>query len=202
MVREDIVGGLKLALAKGDTLKNAMMSFYQAGYKKEEIEEAARELMGYSEQPVQSSYEEQPKPMQQITQQPQPQQTPQKSQPIYIQKPIQENKELEFYTPKPTIQRPAQTVKPQEIYTTPQPTPIVQKTEQVKQEFYTPVQQPHPKYSQHLNQGSEEHKRSGTLMMIIILIIVLLLLLGALAGLILYKENIIEFINGFIGKYF
>ena len=44
MVNEEIFGGLKLALSKGETLKQAMMSFYNAGYKREEIEEAARAL--------------------------------------------------------------------------------------------------------------------------------------------------------------
>ena len=44
MVREDIIGGLKSALFRGESLKQAMMSFYNAGYKKEEIEEAARAL--------------------------------------------------------------------------------------------------------------------------------------------------------------
>lgn len=44
MVNEEILGGLKLALFKGESLKQAMMSFYNAGYKKEEIEGAARVL--------------------------------------------------------------------------------------------------------------------------------------------------------------
>ena len=44
MVREDILGGLRNALARGQPLKQAMMSFYNAGYLKEEIEEAARAL--------------------------------------------------------------------------------------------------------------------------------------------------------------
>jgi len=44
MVREDILGGLRLALSKGQSLPNAMQSFYNAGYQKEEIEEAARAL--------------------------------------------------------------------------------------------------------------------------------------------------------------
>jgi len=44
MVRGDIVGGLKVALSRGEPLQKAMQSFYNAGYKKEEIEEAAREL--------------------------------------------------------------------------------------------------------------------------------------------------------------
>lgn len=44
MIREDIIGGLKSALTRGYSLKDAMVSFYNAGYKKEEIEEAARRL--------------------------------------------------------------------------------------------------------------------------------------------------------------
>lgn len=42
MIRADIFGGLKLALTKGETLKQAMISFYNAGYNKAEIEEAAK----------------------------------------------------------------------------------------------------------------------------------------------------------------
>jgi len=42
LTNQEILGGLKSALARGQTLKKAMMSFYQAGYKKEEIEDAAR----------------------------------------------------------------------------------------------------------------------------------------------------------------
>jgi Fe2+ transport system protein B len=44
MVRQDILGGLKTALEKKQSLHQAMMSFYNAGYKKEEIEEAAKIL--------------------------------------------------------------------------------------------------------------------------------------------------------------
>jgi len=44
MVREDILSGLRLALSQGESLKNAMMSFYNAGYKKQDIEDAARAL--------------------------------------------------------------------------------------------------------------------------------------------------------------
>lgn len=54
MVREDILGGLKIALSKGQSLESAMQSFYNAGYKKEEIEEAARALYSsMSQQPYQ-----------------------------------------------------------------------------------------------------------------------------------------------------
>ena len=44
MVNQEIVEGLRLALSRGYSLENAMMSFYNAGYKKEDIEDAAREL--------------------------------------------------------------------------------------------------------------------------------------------------------------
>ena len=44
MVRSEIVEGFKVALHKGESLKEAMMSFYNAGYSKKDIEEAARNL--------------------------------------------------------------------------------------------------------------------------------------------------------------
>jgi len=49
MSNEFILEGLKNALNKGQSLKDAMMSFYNAGYKKEEIEKAARQLHMHSE---------------------------------------------------------------------------------------------------------------------------------------------------------
>ena len=44
MAREDIVIGLENAISKGQSLKDAMQSFYNAGYSQEEVENAAREL--------------------------------------------------------------------------------------------------------------------------------------------------------------
>ena len=44
MVREELVEGLKYAISKGESLPRAMMSFYNAGYLKKDIEEAARFL--------------------------------------------------------------------------------------------------------------------------------------------------------------
>lgn len=42
---QEILGGLRAAIERGSTLKQAMMSFYQAGYDKSEIEDAARAYM-------------------------------------------------------------------------------------------------------------------------------------------------------------
>ena len=49
MVNKDILEGLRTALQRGYTLEQAMMSFFNAGYKKEEIEDAARYLHEHSE---------------------------------------------------------------------------------------------------------------------------------------------------------
>ena len=42
MVNESILGGLRTAIEHKSSLKQAMQSFYNAGYNKEEIEEAAK----------------------------------------------------------------------------------------------------------------------------------------------------------------
>ena len=60
MVREDILGGLRTALARGQTLRQAMMSFYNAGYIKEEIEEAAKALQAERNQPLQTQFAQGP----------------------------------------------------------------------------------------------------------------------------------------------
>lgn len=51
MVNQEILGGLRHALNRGESLEKSMFSFYNAGYKKEEIEEAARFLQS-EESPV------------------------------------------------------------------------------------------------------------------------------------------------------
>ena len=48
MVNEEILGALNSALARGESLKKAMMTLYNAGYKKEEISEAARSVQKFT----------------------------------------------------------------------------------------------------------------------------------------------------------
>ncbi|MBD3247246.1 hypothetical protein GF378_01345 [Candidatus Pacearchaeota archaeon] len=52
MVNQEIVEGLRTALGRGYSLEQAMMSFFNAGYKKEDIEEAARALYTHPSQPL------------------------------------------------------------------------------------------------------------------------------------------------------
>ncbi len=42
MPNQEILGGLRAAFKRGESLEKIMLSFYNAGYKKEEIEEAAK----------------------------------------------------------------------------------------------------------------------------------------------------------------
>ncbi|MCL5730107.1 MAG: hypothetical protein M1165_00890 [Candidatus Pacearchaeota archaeon] len=60
MVNDDILGGLKSALSRGYSLEKAMLSFFNAGYKREEIEEAAKTLQMET---ARSSKEIQPQPI-------------------------------------------------------------------------------------------------------------------------------------------
>jgi hypothetical protein len=46
MAREDLIGLLQSAMARGYPLRSAMQSLYNAGYSKFEVEEAARSLEG------------------------------------------------------------------------------------------------------------------------------------------------------------
>jgi nitrogen fixation/metabolism regulation signal transduction histidine kinase len=41
-LNQEILAGLKNSMSRGESLKDAMMSFYNAGYPRQEIEEAAR----------------------------------------------------------------------------------------------------------------------------------------------------------------
>jgi len=50
-MREDIIAGLKNAYERGESMQKAMQAFINAGYNKEEVEEAARFLnFSYSQQ--------------------------------------------------------------------------------------------------------------------------------------------------------
>lgn len=45
-VNKDIIAGIKSALSRGYSIDEAMLSFLNAGYKREEVEEAAHSLQG------------------------------------------------------------------------------------------------------------------------------------------------------------
>ena len=106
MVREEILEGLRAAVAKGEPLRKAMMSFYNAGYSKKDIEESARAL--------QTPQFQQTQPVRKPAAIPQtsPVQKPQPFQPVYVQPlqpqppvPVQPVQSLYIQSPSGTIQK-------------------------------------------------------------------------------------------------
>ena len=106
MVREEILEGLRAAVAKGEPLRKAMMSFYNAGYSKKDIEEAARALQTPQFQQTQPIRQPAAIPPTSPVQQPQP------LQPAYVQPlqpqppvPVQPIQSLYLQSPSGTIQK-------------------------------------------------------------------------------------------------
>lgn len=75
MVDHEILGGLMSALERGESLKRAMTTLFNAGYKREEIEEAARFL---ASNPIEAKREilSAPSPTEKINSKNKPQKTP------------------------------------------------------------------------------------------------------------------------------
>lgn len=57
VVNDEILSGLRAALERGQSLKDSMLSFFNAGYDKTEIEEAAKALV---EMPIEKPVQAQP----------------------------------------------------------------------------------------------------------------------------------------------
>ena len=166
MVNETILGALKSALVRGESLKKAMMTLYNAGYKKEEISEAARAIN-------ENGLISQAHPIQQTN-------TKQ------LQKPA---------TAKilaPSAQLPKQSKQPVKQIQKPQILPQHQPIQQVQQQ----VQQPPTgqKIAQTVSGYGQPPKPGGNLM-IIILGFLLLFLMGILVTIFLFKEELLNFFN-------
>lgn len=195
MVNKDILGGLKVALSRGDSLQSAMQSFYNAGYTKEEIEEAARALT--SEISQQQYYLKQNIPQQM--------QQPQKRQ-VLLPKPTQ------LLQPSQG-QRPQQVIKPQpqQQPLQPKPTTIQQlppkkpqeSQQQAPQIKYVPPQLPQKQEEiqatrQIVSNYAEEGSKYTVDFITIMLITILLILLGILAAVFFFKPQLVEFLNKFL----
>ena len=79
VVVNDLLEGLKIAISRGNSMQEAMQSFYNAGYKKEDVEQAARYFQGMNPQVgIQQQTQSTP---QNTNIQPAPQNPPQQSAP-------------------------------------------------------------------------------------------------------------------------
>jgi len=179
VVREDILGGLKLAMQRGETLEQAMMSFYSAGYKKEDVEDAARAIKTEQFSAI--------------------------TQPNFVQqkKPTQLNLKQIVLPPaqqlKPFVKTP----------TTDQTNPVVQKVsaygEQPKPQVQAQITQPALKAFQPtsiqktpeaIQKVSAYEKPGGRKKIwIIIFSIILLALLGVLSAMFIFRPEIISFFD-------
>ena len=168
-MNEGILGGLKLALSKGESLKQAMISFYNAGYKREEIEEAARELQkGSIEQ----------------------KEIPKKTKEPLKQKPIQK-----FSKPKKPIQKISAYGMPTQIKN--DSSTNQEKIPAVKQKKEKIVKEPQKIIPQKISNYEKTQKPKHKLI-IILLIFFLVFLLGSLVAVFMFKQELVDFFNKII----
>ncbi len=174
LTNQEILGGLKSALERGQTLKEAMMSFYQAGYKKEEIEDAARAYLylqkGISEAQILNENKSKEK---------------------------NTGKSDEKNTGKPDEKKGIfqKKEKDEKIITQSAQTkvPNTSGVEQKKEVENRPLQ----KISSYGEEENPKTLKSKTLT--ITLVVTLFVLLGILAMVILFKSELVNFINGLFG---
>jgi len=168
LTNQEILGGLRTALERGQTLKQAMMSFYQAGYKKEEIEDAARAYLylqkGNSEL-----------------------QTLNKNQGVEKKK-IEPSKEE---AKKPLFGKKDDEKKYSEVQKT--KVPVIGGDEKGKQPEKKNVQ----KISGYEGKKDLSNLKSKTVTSV--LVITLIVLVGILALVFLFKNELVNFINGLFG---
>ncbi len=112
MINPEILGGLKSAMLRGESVKQAMISFYNAGYKKQDIEDSAKTLLQL-QQPVQ-----QPVQQAQPVNEKYPKYIPAKP----VQQPVKISQKVSNYgiprtkkQPKKIIQKPKPVSQPQKV---------------------------------------------------------------------------------------
>ena len=93
MVKEEIVAGLKFAIAKGESLERAMTTFYNSGYSKPDVEEAASSLGFTHPSQPQTQAVPQVSPAQQTQQPKQPQPETESKSDFHVPQPIHPHEE-------------------------------------------------------------------------------------------------------------
>jgi len=175
MVRGDIVGGIKIALSKGKNLQEIIQSFYNAGYQKQDIDEAVNQIKSENYQPqvIKTIPEKKFTPTNKI---------PEKKQ---ISKP------QVFYQPPPQK-------KPFQFFQKKQKTNFVtQKSfeQPIKKEFeksqFIPIQP--PPSAQMVSSYGQSSKKID--FVTILLVVILVVLVGVLISVFFFKQEIVEFLN-------
>ena len=145
-MKEELVEGIRQAISKGEPIEKAMMSFYNSGYSKQDIEEAAAAIQSPG------FFQQMPQPVQQVIS-PVSQQPMQKTQVTQVQQPIQQ------------------------IMAVPQPQIMIQ-----------------PGVVQRVSAYGPRPNKKG-MAITIILVVILLFLVGILTAVILFKDEISDFLS-------
>lgn len=181
MANEDILGGLRSALTRGYSLEEAMLSLYNAGYKREDIENAARALQ--TQAPVQSSVVQSPPSIIVAKQKPAPEAKPVKFvQPVsaYVAPPTFEGREevsKGIWTAK-SNEEPAQEV-----------------VEAAKPAEVAPIRKEIPQPVQRKLVSSYQSYDSRMKKVMVILVILLAVLMGILGIILIFRQQLIQFFN-------
>ena len=213
MSKEDIIGGLTLALEKGENLEQAMLSFFNAGYKREDVEGAARALQALfdpqssNQTPEQSSDQtpEQTRPSFPLTIIQKPKRLPQSPTLSKSLKPVSEatkkltpvRKPLQTKVPiqsKPLPQlklAPVQMKQPLQIQSQIQPQPI--QKPQPPSPIQRSVQEITPMVSSY--ETNKSNPRSIIIVTLLVLLVILILFLG---GVFLFKDYLVGFFNNLL----
>ena len=196
MINEEIVGGLKSALERGQSLQSAMIALYNSGYKKEEIEEAARSLMQFSaesqiQQPVRTvpkkpevktapqiltapkqakSFPELQTPIKPLQQQPQI--IPKK---FEFQKPVSQIPQMPKYPQSPAMFQQYQSAKP------------------IPSQRVSSYGEPVLKQKAKVKEG----KSSKEKIVILVLVFLLIFLFGLLGAIFIFKQQLIDIFSSF-----
>ncbi len=177
-MNEEILGGLRSAVERGESLNKAMMTFYNSGYKKEEIEEAARFLNQNPIQVSQTPSLSNSKPTQGFfgkllsEKKPESKQIPQTNE---ISSPAIPQAVIPDVSKAPKSNSPS--------------SPVISNYGESQQN--SPVQ---PVVQQVSNYGNEGVKDRVA---ITLLIVVLVILVGLLASVFLFKQEITNFLSSF-----
>jgi len=181
MVNDEIVGGLKSALERGYSLEKAMLTFFNSGYKREEIEEAARGLLEFKpESQMQPPIKTTPrfaeiKPTPQILTTPTRARAFPELQPEIMQRP------MPIQIKKPIMpQQPIQLQRPLEIQ---QPIQKISSYGEVKQK-------------EKIKAPKRDSKEKGV---IIVLVFLLIFLMGALGMIFVFRQQLIDFLSSLFG---
>lgn len=181
MVKEDIIRGLEGAMSRGESLEKAMYSFYNAGYRKEDVEEAARALslhLSQQESLIPRAFNIFKGMQKQI---------PKK---IAPKKPEPISYPMSMPEPQPVVKAPQVVPKPTLI-------PIKEVQEAMAE---SPNLGKKPRFTQDVSKYEPAQKTSPKTIMIIILSVLLANLLTALAGIFIFREALLDFFNNFFSS--